>query len=89
VVRSLDGLQSDGIQLALRADGHALAALDRNGMFGLWDVRQPALLKSWQLVAADGPFAVAATLSPEGRYLATGNRDGTIYLLCLARRMTP
>ena len=82
-------MHGEGCRLALRADGHALAALDRNGRLGLWDVRQTAWLKSWHVPATDGPFFGAAALSPEGRYLATGNRDGTIYLLRLAERRIP
>jgi hypothetical protein len=36
----------------------------------------PGHLKAW----------FHAALSPEGRYVATGNPDGTIYLLRLAER---
>jgi WD40 repeat protein len=69
-----------GYALAVRPDGQVVAAGCADGKVRFWDpargVEQPAL----SLPASDkGVFSVA--YSPEGRYLATGNSDGTVYIL--------
>jgi len=52
----------------------------------LWDLdRSPPRSQAITLFRPDHDFIRAIALTPEGRHLVTGNSDGTIYILRLAK----
>src|SRR5262249_11824342 len=70
--------------LAFRADGRLLVSSGSDGMVRLWDLSaRPVRVKTIALFAGQRVNSVA--LTPEGRYLATSNPDGTLYVLRLAK----
>jgi serine/threonine protein kinase len=75
---------------AWRADGGMLASCGfTDGTVRLWDVgASPPRSRSLQLFPDGMIWLHSLALSPEGRYLATANPDGTIYILKLAERGT-
>jgi WD40 repeat protein len=84
----LRGHKEDGpVGLAWRGDGQLLASAgSKDGTARLWDFSNgPVRSREFRLTesgAAGHLHAVAFT--PEGRYLATANPDGTVYVLRLA-----
>jgi WD40 repeat protein len=67
------------VQLAFSPDGERQAVGAYDGTVRLWDLAG-ATPRSRAIALSAGEITGAA-LSPEGRYLATANADGTIYLL--------
>lgn len=55
----------------------------RDGTVRLWDMTTPK--PTGKAIALGSTQARGAALSPEGRYLATANADGTIYLRRLVK----
>jgi WD40 repeat protein len=70
--------------LAVSGDGRLLASSGDGGVARVWDLgADPPRRQTFRLF----PYEVrvdAVAISPEGRYLATGNPDGTIHLFRLA-----
>jgi WD40 repeat protein/serine/threonine protein kinase len=73
--------------LAWRADGRLLASIGTDGMVGLCAALETP--PRWQALKLFPPGAQSLhgiAFTPEGRYLATANLDGTVYVLRLAER---
>ncbi len=70
-----------------RADGELLVSCGgRDGIVQLWDMTaRPPRNKALPILLW-GPALRGVALTPEGRFLATANPDGTIYVLKLAER---
>ncbi|MGE3806118.1 MAG: WD40 repeat domain-containing protein, partial [Gemmataceae bacterium] len=72
----LDGHRQPITALAFNPTGDLLASADEEGKVIVWQFKPERRLKEWKL-----PGGVAAlTFTIEGRYLATGNYNGSIYL---------
>jgi WD40 repeat protein len=86
----LEGTRSLAVKLACRADGRLLVSEDAEaGTIRLWDPTvDPARSQAIQLFPPGKGLLHSVTLTPEGRYLATANPDGTVYFLRLAERGT-
>ncbi len=82
-VRTLGGRRGQTGKAALHPGGELFAAGDWRGSVRLDERQNPVRHQSWQLFPSGHPVADVA-FSPEGRYLATANPDGTIGLLRLA-----
>jgi WD40 repeat protein len=79
----LPGHQGDVLGLAFHPSGQQIATGSRDKMVRLWDCGGFQLRESLPSETAPEVFQVAFT--PEGRYLATANGNGTITILRLAR----
>jgi WD40 repeat protein len=86
--RLLHGKPWVAITLACRADGRLLAFDDNTkGTIGVWDLSaEPVRTHEIRLFQAGAVWVRGLALSPEGRYLATANPDGTVCILRLAER---
>jgi len=91
--QTLEGTRTYTVSLAWRADGRLLASDDAaDGKVRLWDLSaNPPRGWALRLFPADtqqipGQSVHGVALTPEGRYLATANPDGTVYILRLAER---
>jgi WD40 repeat protein/formylglycine-generating enzyme required for sulfatase activity len=79
--RALRGPSAPLHTLALRPGGRALAASCEDGRAWLWDLGDvPTRRRPIRLLPAFH-WVAGVAYSPEGRYLATGNADGTVTLL--------
>jgi WD40 repeat protein len=68
-----------------RADGGLLATCGTNdGVVRLWDMTVVPAPSKFIPVLQYGPLLYGVALTPEGRYLATANPNGTIYVFKLA-----
>jgi WD40 repeat protein/serine/threonine protein kinase len=83
VKQTLEG----GGPVAWRADGRLLASCEGDGgIVRLWDMTAaPPRCKVLRLFPPGTRWLAGVALTPEGRYLATANPDGTVYVLRLAR----
>ena len=68
--------------IALSADGKLVAAGFEDGAARIWDLESGLLLKVFQLGPRSG-IVDDVSFSPDGGYLATLNRNGTVYILSL------
>jgi WD40 repeat protein len=68
--------------LAFSPAGDALASGAGDKRLVLWDVASGRKVREWQLLDE----ARALAFAPDGRHLAVGNDDGTMYVLRLAER---
>ena len=68
--------------IALSADGKLVAAGFEDGAVRIWDLESGLLLKVFQLGPRSG-IVDDVSFSPDGGYLATLNRNGTVYVLSL------
>jgi WD40 repeat protein/serine/threonine protein kinase len=83
--RILEGHENWIVPIAWRADGRLLASGSQGGTLRLWDSAQaPARCKVLKLFPPGEAVLHSVAFTPEGRYLATANPDGTIYILKLA-----
>lgn len=80
-VREFEGHTGDVQSLAFRPDGSWLASSD-NGMVRLWNLETRMLEHAYQ-IGPSGARVGKLAFSPEGRYLATANGDGSVYVLRL------
>ena len=79
----LSGIAWRGFRVATRADGKLLAGTSADRFLCLWDLAAtPPVTHRIPFPAVTMAHSVA--FSPEGRYLVTGNFDGTIYVFRLA-----
>ncbi len=85
-VKSLEGTRSIAVKLAWRGDGGLLAADDNaDGKVRLWDPSgDPSRHRTLSLFPNVLQSLHGIAMTPEGRYLASANADGTIYILRLA-----
>jgi WD40 repeat protein len=82
-VQRLEGHTGAVVSCLWRADGRLLiSAAEGDGMVRLWDLA--GKLPRSKAIALGATRISALALSPEGRYLATANEDGSIYVLRLA-----
>ena len=85
--RRLEGHTGDVLSCVWRADGGLLASCGgSDGTIRLWDAGDLSRCQVMRLFPADTKWLYGAAFTPEGRYLATANPDGTIYVLKLAER---
>jgi RNA polymerase sigma factor (TIGR02999 family) len=83
-VQKLDGHTGAVRGCVWRADGRALVSAGQDGTVRAWDLAGPQPRS--RLVAALPLPILGLALSPEGRYAATANPDGTVSVLRLAKR---
>ncbi len=75
--------------LAFHPAGRVAATTGDGGGVRFWDVdRAPLRAQVWPLFLPDDSTTREVAFTPEGRYLAAANSNGTIYLLRLAPRGT-
>ncbi|HWB00607.1 MAG TPA: WD40 repeat domain-containing protein, partial [Pirellulales bacterium] len=82
-IASINGINVTAI--AVHPSGQMLASVQHDGTARLWDLTKKKLnaeLKRWQLGPSDGKFGSVA-FDSTGKYLLTGNANGTIYVLRL------
>ncbi len=78
------GEKSSNMPLALGPAGWLAAAETKAGQLLLWQpTTKPLRQRTLRLFPADGAGFWIVAFSPDGRYVATGNPDGTVYLLRL------
>ena len=76
--------------LAMTPGGSRLAALSADGRLVWWDLRSlhqkgpPKISGQWKAPGAGAEHALA--FAPDGRHLAVGNLNGTVYILRLGSR---
>jgi len=85
--RRLRGHTSTVLTGAWRADGRLLATAGcTDGTVRLGDLdADPPRCQVLRVIPPDVPWLHAIAFSPEGRHLAVGNPDGTVYVLRLAQ----
>jgi WD40 repeat protein len=75
---------SDGItSIRLRSDGRLAVTMSLDGSVRLWEVGGNLPRKLVLGMGSAGEKLWSGALSPDGRYVATGNSNGTIYLFRL------
>jgi WD40 repeat protein len=85
LLRRLPGHAPIVVRCAWRADGQLLASVGySDGTVILWDRPDAGLRRRSIKLGQQHLHGVA--FSPEGRYLATANSDGTVYVLRLAKQ---
>ena len=67
--------------VAFSPDSKVLATAGQDGRLALWDPITAKLIRDWQL---PGP-AYCLAFSADGRHLAVGNANGTLYILRLSQ----
>jgi len=84
MLRELPGWGTDLFGLSVRWDGRLLAASGFDGAVRLWDLSTDLPRRqTFRLSSYGDSWRSGTVFSPEGRHLATGNPDGTIYLFRL------
>jgi WD40 repeat protein len=85
--RRLSGHNSEVLSAAWRADGRLLVtAGSTDGTVTLWDMASTTpRSRAISVIEPNIPWLHSIALSPEGRHLAVGNPDGTVFLLRLAK----
>jgi WD40 repeat protein len=85
--QTLTGHRDEVVHLAWSADGRLLASSGQDGTARLWapNAAEP-MLRAFPLFPPGRGWVHGAVFTPEGRYLATANPDGSVYLLRLAKK---
>jgi WD40 repeat protein/serine/threonine protein kinase len=83
--QALDHL-GDLSALAVAPDGKTVAAVGVSGAICLWDTAARPARRNFVQMFAPGQRVAAVAFSPDGRHLATGNPDGSVYILRLTAR---
>jgi WD40 repeat protein len=86
--QTLRGHTGSVLSIAWHAGGRLLASVGGDdGTLRLWDVTtDPPRTRQIRLFPSGVQWLDDLAFTPEGRYLATANPDGTVYILRLARR---
>jgi WD40 repeat protein len=77
-------LLGDLSALAVAPDGKTVAAVGVSGAVCLWDPAARPARRQFTLLFAPGHRIAGVAFSPDGRHLATGNPDGSVYILRLS-----
>ena len=87
-IRTLDGHEGNVLPCCWRADGRILASAGTtDGTVRLWDMSNDTPnCKVIQVIPPGARWLHGLAFTSEGRYLATANPDGTVYVLKLAGR---
>ena len=82
--RELPGRGASLAGLAVRADDRLVSATGFDGAVRLWDLStNPPRRQTFRLFPYGASWSYGVAFSPDGRHLAAGNPDGTIYLFRL------
>jgi WD40 repeat protein/serine/threonine protein kinase len=77
-------LLGDLSALAVAPDGKTVASVGVSGAVCLWDTTVRPPRRQFTLLFPPGHRLGGVAFSPEGRHLATGNPDGSVYILRLS-----
>src|SRR5262249_23762089 len=88
VRQTLDPL--DGLSAPAGAPGRQTGgSAGVSGAICLWHTESPPARPNFVLLSPPGHGVAAVAFSPDGRHLATGTPDGSVYVLRLAARESP
>lgn len=80
---SLQGHTHNVQSVSLRLDGRLAVTASYDGSVRLWEIGGNLPRKMVLALGSAGEKSWLGSLSPDGRYVATGNSDGTVYLFRL------
>src|SRR5205823_1456850 len=83
-LHTLKAHQKQVVSFAMGPDGKRFATVSMDNVLKVWDTVTGKELRAWDLrvpYQANKPFVRALTFTPDGKRLATGNADTTVYLL--------
>jgi WD40 repeat protein len=83
-VRTVSGHASQVHEVVFDPEGKTLISSSYDGSVRVWNPTFGAQNRLWQIGPPGQGFAQRLALSPEGRYLAVANTNGTVYVLRLA-----
>jgi len=80
------GRLGDLSAVAVAPDGKTVVSAGVSGAICLWDTEARPAWRNFVLLFPPGHPVAGLAFSPDGRHLATGNPDGSVYILRLAAR---
>lgn len=79
---ALSGLEGSVEGLSVSSDSRWLAATTSTGDIGVWDLNDTPVTPGASLRIGDGSLAAwDVAISPDGRWVVTGSRDGTVRVI--------